>query len=134
MEGGGYEMGYLSGMLTVAEVQVMTTTYLKHFVAEMIDPEWDAKIRKSPFYNDIITLMMEYIVTLSNLSFKDDNEQGFIPGQLVEELQGISDAVLDANPSSYASVPRLLAMLVVTAFQGYRGGESRAGGGGDRFG
>ncbi len=28
----------------------------------------------------------------------------------------------------------LLAMLVVTAFQGYRGGESRAGGGGDRFG
>lgn len=110
VEGNSYEMGYLSGMLSAPEVEVMTTTYIKHFTAEMISPAWDEKIRKSPLYNDIITLMMEYIVTLCNLSFKDDNEQGLIPGELVEEIQGLSDAVLDQLPSSYASVERLLTL------------------------
>lgn len=111
VEGSGYQMGYLVGLLAPEETFTMCSQYLEHIIPELIVPDWDHKLANDTTYRAIIDLLRDFMVTESNKSFERLYPQGIFPEELVQEMRGLVDGVQkSSSPSAQVNFKNLVTL------------------------
>eukprot|EP01080_Neovahlkampfia_damariscottae_P007861 gene7861-12332_t len=95
VEGSGYEMGYLRGMLTKNQTVQMFNDYLLYVVPELISFDLVEKYRNKPWFRAFMHLLKSFLITSSTQSFKKsiDAHPTMFPKSLIDEMKGIVDSL-----------------------------------------
>jgi hypothetical protein len=100
VEGAGYDMGYLMGMLSEHDASLMSTLYIERIIPELIIPNLDRKWRNSTLYEDLLKVIGFMLCQGSIKSFDELNAQSFFPTNLVDEMHGMADGCKAVNPNT----------------------------------
>lgn len=111
VEGTGFQMGYLVGLLAPKETNMMCEDYLEHIVPELIVPEWDHKLANDTIYHAVIDLLRDFLMNGSNESFDKYYPLGVFPEELVQEMKGLVAGVqASSSPSSSVNLRSLVTL------------------------
>jgi hypothetical protein len=101
LEGSNYQMGWLLGMLAEEEVSRMTGEYVDNIVFAFFDEE---AARQGGVLGQIKDLIMNLIIEASQ------SMRPSVPDEYAEELIGLHDGCLKANPRTTVTQKRLWAL------------------------
>ena len=103
VEGSGYQMGYLVGLLAEREVRLMAKEYVRHVIPEFISPDLDSD-RKNRLIELLLWVVREYCHAVYAV-FPDD-----IPAHLRDEMRGMADGCKAKDSTSTVTYDELLSL------------------------
>jgi len=117
VEGNGYQMGYLMGLMAEPQVQRMTWDFTNAVTPSFVSPDLSGLSR-----NVVIQILVEIVRSYCQVIYAAHPND--IPRQLLDEMRGIADGCRAANPSTPVTYERVLALnagqdcLVAVAYTG----------------
>jgi hypothetical protein len=103
VEGDGYEMGYLMGIMAEDHVRRMTDDYVDKIIPEFFNPKL-TKFSHNLLYQILLTIAKEWCEYVYGVHATD------IPDPLKEEMLGVVDGCKAANPQTTVDYRGVLAL------------------------
>jgi hypothetical protein len=111
VEGTGYQMGYLTGLLMKNQTVQMATTYMRYIVPELVARDFVKEHNGKPWFNVLLNTISAFLTTQSVESWNRNavHDPTMFPKSLISEMQGIVDAC-QANGATDVTMDKMIAL------------------------